>query len=272
MRADSDVRSEDAVKFRLCGEHQSMSVTDFSVVLGLIDEPYIASGAYLTDLVDYPSEFDAAAFYAQISVDPNPYNPRLSKANTLRDPVHRLFQRFLALNFSGRQDNGNVLAKIELFFIWCAEYDIRVNMGHFLLTQVNYIVTQLKTRKKNLILGALITLIAMRLCDLPESNPLLTKLNTVDLLDFRALQRMQIIRPIAQGDQYAFLLAEAALRDVPPPPTLDADRLERMEARQIRMETQQNDMANILQSLVTTVRRIDRYIDQSSELPRRSDD
>ena len=273
MQANSTVRTEDTIQFRLCGEHMSISMTDFNLLLGLFDDAHVAAGSDLSDLVDYPNEFDASEFYAQISIDPNPYNPRLSKANTLHDPVHRLFQRFLAFNFSGRQDNSNVLAKIELFFIWCAEYDTRVNMGHFLLTQLKYIVTQLKTRKKTLILGSLITLIAERACGLPESNPLLTKLNSVEVLDFRALQRMQILRPVASGDQYAFLPAEAALRDVLPPPlTLDSERLERMEARQLRMEAQQNDMANVLHSLVNTVRRIDRYIDQSSELPRRSDD
>ena len=224
---DTNIHSPNVIHFRLMGNEFNLSITEFNVLCGFIEESAIFQPYYINSYVDYPPEFDPAYVYREWSCDPKPYNARVSKANTLCDPCHRVFQRFLAFNFSGRRDSCGVLSQGELFLIWCAENGFYVNMGFVLCTQFENVIT---STVKSMFNGPLITYLAVKLNGLdPWTAHDFTEVSPVEDLDFDCLDRMEVIYRTPEG--WAFCPPEAALEEAPNEVRSLARRLDRQESR-----------------------------------------
>ncbi|KAL0293177.1 UNVERIFIED_CONTAM: Transposon Ty3-G Gag-Pol polyprotein [Sesamum radiatum] len=121
-----------------------------------------------------------------------------SKAMYLKEPVLKFAHRFLAFNFSGRRDNSGICTKAEFFFLWCMRRGIKVNLGYWLATQMHSTLT----KKRPLILGPYITLIAVNLGVLDLTSHNLHVACPLEPLDMACLVRTGLV--IARGDTFEF--------------------------------------------------------------------
>ncbi|KAL0309861.1 UNVERIFIED_CONTAM: hypothetical protein Sradi_5928400 [Sesamum radiatum] len=182
-----------AVKFRLCGRAFHLSITDFNLALGFIDSSLATSEDYLTSACDFPDSFVPQRFYLDITTNLPPngrvYDSSKTKDTYVRDPALKYLHRFLAFTFSGRKDSSAALNKTELFFLWSMLTHTRINLGFWVASQFQIIIS----KKRPLILGSLITHIALnaQLIDLTTTH--LHIACTPHPLDVAALDQMGLL-------------------------------------------------------------------------------
>ncbi|KAL0440152.1 UNVERIFIED_CONTAM: hypothetical protein Slati_2498200 [Sesamum latifolium] len=175
-----------------------ISLTDFNIALGFTTPTLAQHHNYLTSVCNYRDEFKPNELWRHYSVDPECYYPSRSKAMYLKEPVLKFAHRFLAFNFSGRRDNSGICIKAELFFLWCMRRGIKVNLGYWLATQMQSTLT----KKRPLILGPYITLIAINLGILDLMSHNLHIACPLEPLDMACLTRTGLF--IARGGTFEF--------------------------------------------------------------------
>ncbi|KAL0354747.1 UNVERIFIED_CONTAM: Retrovirus-related Pol polyprotein from transposon.6 [Sesamum radiatum] len=132
-------------------------------------------------------------FYLDITTNLPPngrvYDSSKTKDTYVRDPALKYLHRFLAFTFSGRKDSSAALNKTELFFLWSMLTHTRINLGFWVASQFQIIIS----KKRPLILGSLITHIALnaQLIDLTTTH--LHIACTPHPLDVAALDQMGLL-------------------------------------------------------------------------------
>ena len=182
--------TEGVVEFWVMNHGYSGSIADFCCLMGFVTKAEVKEPEFVEAQCSYCPEFNASDVWKEWSTDPNPYNPSSSKSSFLKRPVMKYLQRFLAYNYSGRKDAAGTINKQELFFLWCLDNGIRVNMGFWLLNQF---AAAAKRTEKPLILGSIITFLAMRLHLVDPADNDLTIACPMAPLDMAALERMCMI-------------------------------------------------------------------------------
>ncbi|KAL2514144.1 putative RNA-dependent RNA polymerase 1 [Forsythia ovata] len=139
---DFTLNSPRVVQFRLMGKEFKLSITEFNVAFGFINEEYASFDEYLNSACDYSVNFEPVNLYKALSTS-NYYDPSKSKDSYLRDPTLKYIHRFLAFTF-------------------------RVNLSFWLASQFANVVTN----KHPLILDSLITNLTVHenLIDLDDND------------------------------------------------------------------------------------------------------
>ncbi|KAL0439143.1 UNVERIFIED_CONTAM: hypothetical protein Slati_2397300 [Sesamum latifolium] len=135
-----------AIKFRLCGRTFQLSVTDFNLALGFIDSTLAQSEDYLTSACDFSDNFVPQRFYLDITTNV-PRNNRVydsskTKDSYIEDPALKYLHRFLAYTFLGRKDSSAALNKMKLFFLWSMLTHTRINLGFWVASQFQIIISK----------------------------------------------------------------------------------------------------------------------------------
>ncbi|KAK9005314.1 hypothetical protein V6N11_042754 [Hibiscus sabdariffa] len=164
------------------------SLADFNFSMGFVTD--VTDQFFLTALREIPANFDADSVYATLTNLPNAaYNAKNTKGWHIYDPALRYIHRFLAYNYSGRNDTSAALSKVELFFLWCMHSCTKVNLGFWFARAFERVVRT----DRPLILGPYITRLTSRLFPLTFNSNEFTFAFTMDPLDARCLDSMGLL-------------------------------------------------------------------------------
>ncbi|KAK8694265.1 hypothetical protein V6N13_071819 [Hibiscus sabdariffa] len=176
------------VSFRLLGQLFEQSLANFNYSMGFVTD--VTDQSFLTSLREIPVDFDADVAYAVLTHLPNArYNAKQTKGWHIHDPTLRYIHRFLAYNYSGRNDSSAVLRKVELYFLWCMHTGLKVNLGFWFARAFERVVRT----DRPLILGPYITRLASRLFPLTFNTNEFTLAFAMDPLDARCLDSMGLL-------------------------------------------------------------------------------
>ncbi|KAH6755950.1 hypothetical protein C2S53_007076 [Perilla frutescens var. hirtella] len=164
--------------------------------------------SYLNSACDFDRDFHPVALFPKWSTSRMPYNPSSSKPCYLHSIALRYIHKFLAFTFSGCKDGANVLNKVEFFFLWCMKEKKKVNLECWLAEQFSN--AQAKGRK--LILGSLITHLAISLGVFTLENHHLHKACAMYLLDLDYLEVMGMISRVDGRITYPQILKPSRRR------------------------------------------------------------
>ena len=96
--------------------------------MGFISD--VADPNYLTSSLEIPHDFNNNhAYEGLVGIDAAEYDVKHTKGWRIHDPALRYIHRFLAYNYSGRNDTTSSLSKTELFFLWCMQTKTKIDLG-----------------------------------------------------------------------------------------------------------------------------------------------
>ncbi|KAL1569892.1 hypothetical protein AAHA92_01310 [Salvia divinorum] len=131
------------ISFRIFGTTLRMSLTEWSVRLGLYSEEQAEAGAWLERDRGQPrsiEDFDAQAVWESITENVPLYKATQSRAIHVKRLVLRLAQVFLGYNVLGQADSSSSITLTELYFMWCMTKQRKVHLGYWLAHTCNQIV------------------------------------------------------------------------------------------------------------------------------------
>ncbi|KAK8514697.1 hypothetical protein V6N12_057594 [Hibiscus sabdariffa] len=243
------------ISFRLLGQFFEQSLADFNYSMGFVTD--VTEQSFLTALREIPVDFDADVAYAALTHLPNArFNAKQTKGWHIHDPALRYIHRFLAYNYSGRNDSSAVLTKVELFFLWCMHTGLKVNLGFWFARAFERVVRT----DRPLILGPYITCLASRLFPLTFNANDFTHAFAMDPLDARCLDSMGLLAGTPSAphlvppgtttprDGRVFLRRPTHPAEPPatPPPSAVHDELHQMHDRLHSMEANISEILSYL--------------------------
>lgn len=86
-----------------------MTMTQFSILLGLYDKDYIHTEEYAQLPIDYPPSLTQGHAFRVMCGD-RQYDPRHSKATSLTHPSYRYIHVILSRSVTGHDDSTGVLS------------------------------------------------------------------------------------------------------------------------------------------------------------------
>ncbi|KAJ0948574.1 hypothetical protein HanRHA438_Chr01g0028801 [Helianthus annuus] len=110
-------RHKERVAFRLCGRWHRWSVGRLGRRLGIYTREDIDDPNVFTDQFTFPSDAARDAFWAANAVG-DPYNPRMSKASRLKDPLVRVMHHVFSHTICGRMDSLGNCPTPDLIFLY----------------------------------------------------------------------------------------------------------------------------------------------------------
>ncbi|KAK9046298.1 hypothetical protein V6N11_052190 [Hibiscus sabdariffa] len=241
------------VSFRLLGQLFVQSLADFNFSMGFVTD--VTDQSFLTSLREIPIDYNTDFSYATLTHLPNViYNAKSTKGWHIHDPALRYIHRFLAYNYSGRNDTSAVLTKVELFFLWCMHSGLKVNLGFWFARAFERVV------RTNRPFGPYITRLASRLFPLTFNANEFTFAFTMDPLDARCLDSMGLLagtpsaphlvppRTITPRDGRVFLRRATQPATPPAAPSSAAvhDELHQMHDRLHSMEANISEILSYL--------------------------
>lgn len=179
------------VRFRLMGRIFNFSIPELNLAFGFIDNEFAKTDEYLNSACDFHDQFNPIALYQATSTQNN-YNPSKSKDSYLHIPEWKYIHRFFAFIFSGLKDYAGVLTKAEFFLLWCMQNKLKVNLGYWLVSQFAGVVAH----KRHLILGSMITALAVNLNLLDLNDNDLHVACSMKPLDLHCLENMGLIEQV----------------------------------------------------------------------------
>ncbi|KAK9030140.1 hypothetical protein V6N11_031571 [Hibiscus sabdariffa] len=148
------------------------------------------AGSKSTSLREIPADFDVNTAYGRLTNLSNAaYNAKNTKGWHIHDPALRYIHRFLAYNYSGRNDTSATLSKVELFFLWFMQSGIKVNLRFWFARAFEPVVRT----DRPLILCPYITRLGSRLFPLTFNSNEFNFAFTMDLSDVRCLDSMGLL-------------------------------------------------------------------------------
>ncbi|KAK8563908.1 hypothetical protein V6N12_036043 [Hibiscus sabdariffa] len=173
------------ISFRLLGQLFVQSLANFNFSMGFVTD--VTDHSFLTALREIPADFDAHLAYQRFTTLLNA--ARSTKGWHIHDPALRYIHWFLAYNYFGRNDTSAALSKVELFFLWCMQSGIKVNLGFWFARTLEHVVRT----DRPLILGPYITRLASRLFPLTFNSNKFPFAFSMDPLDARCLDSMGLL-------------------------------------------------------------------------------
>ncbi|KAI3795443.1 hypothetical protein L1987_38098 [Smallanthus sonchifolius] len=95
----ADLEQQETIRFRLGGEWRVMSVARFGRLLGLYTRQELHTEIFTDGITEFPTEEDKDQFWHEFGF--GIYDPSLTKASSLRDPLHRVLHRCIVYYISG---------------------------------------------------------------------------------------------------------------------------------------------------------------------------
>ncbi|KAL4284562.1 hypothetical protein GQ457_16G002080 [Hibiscus cannabinus] len=182
------VDSPNVVSFWLLGLYFRLSISEFNFFMGFVTD--VTDSSYLNAVLEIPQDFDADLAYESLTgLVGVSYDSRSTKGWKVYEPALRYIHRFLAYSFSGRNDTSSNLNKVELFFLWCMQHGLKVNLGFWFARAFAQVVRN----NRPLILGPYITHLASRLFPLTFDANQFTYAFSMDPLDVRCLDSMGLL-------------------------------------------------------------------------------
>ncbi|KAI3732773.1 hypothetical protein L1987_63981 [Smallanthus sonchifolius] len=124
----ADLKQPETIRFRLGGEWRVMSVARFGRLLGLYTRQELHTEIFTDGITEFPIEEDIDQFWHEFRF--GMYDPSLTKASSLRDPLHRILHRCIVYSISGRGQGETVVNLRELFYLFCLERPRTCNLAH----------------------------------------------------------------------------------------------------------------------------------------------
>ncbi|KAI3815487.1 hypothetical protein L1987_15156 [Smallanthus sonchifolius] len=124
----ADLELPETVRFRLGGEWRVMSVARFGRLLGLYTGQELQTELFTEGITEFPTEEDKDQFWYEFGF--GIYDPSLTKASSLRDPLHRVLHRCIVYSISGRGQGETVVNLRELFYLYCLVRPRTCNLAH----------------------------------------------------------------------------------------------------------------------------------------------
>ncbi|KAK8593163.1 hypothetical protein V6N12_045248 [Hibiscus sabdariffa] len=181
-----DFDNEDALRFRSIRHRRFQVYFNFS--MGFVTD--VTNQSFLTVLREILADFGANSAYGRLTNLPNAaYNAWNTKGWHIHDPALRYIHRFLTYNYSGRNDTSAALSKVELFFLWCMQLGINVNLGFWFARAFERVIRT----DRLLILEPYITRLTSRLFPLTFNSNEFTFAFSMDPLDARCLDSMGLL-------------------------------------------------------------------------------
>ncbi|MEQ5167078.1 hypothetical protein ABN262_23405, partial [Citrobacter youngae] len=120
--------ARESISFTLFGNHYSMSVNTLGVTLGFHDAVSMSMPYFRDFKEDFDSDEVARRYWRSITNNA-PYNSSNLKAKLITRNALKAIRLAFAINLSGRTTNRNKVYKQDLFYMWCMENDVGINMG-----------------------------------------------------------------------------------------------------------------------------------------------
>ncbi|KAI3821662.1 hypothetical protein L1987_09231 [Smallanthus sonchifolius] len=124
----ADLEQPDTIRFRLGGEWRVMSVARFGRLLGLYTRQERQTELFTKGITEFPTEEDKDQFWHEFGF--GMYDPSLTKASSLRDPLHCVLHRCIVYSISGRGQGETVVNLRELFYQFCLVRPRTCNLAH----------------------------------------------------------------------------------------------------------------------------------------------
>ncbi|KAI3813782.1 hypothetical protein L1987_18516 [Smallanthus sonchifolius] len=105
-----------------------MSVARFERLLGLYTRHEILTELFTEGITELSSEEDKDQFWHEFGF--GMYDSSLTKASSLRDPLHRVLHRCIIYSIYGRGQGETVVNLRELFYLYCLVRPRTCNLAH----------------------------------------------------------------------------------------------------------------------------------------------
>ena len=193
-------RPHHQISYQLGGRQFQLSLAEFNIALGFETAESINSQEYTLALrVTDPPGFSPTRAWLQFTGQDD-YIPKMSKASSLRDPIMRIFHKWItSCIFARHESTGNVSIH-HLFILWAAYYRRHVDAGLLFAQSCVELARRKSSPNKRafIAIGSFIT----ELCYFHDVfDPRATRVARLELIDASTLQNMgmlsagQLIRP-----------------------------------------------------------------------------
>ncbi|XP_031128798.1 uncharacterized protein LOC116030631 [Ipomoea triloba] len=133
-----------------------MFVNTLGVTLGFHDAMSVSMPYFRDFKEDFDSDAVARQYWRSITNNA-PYNSSNLKANLITRNALKAIRLAFVINLSGRTANRNKVYKQDLFYMWCMENEVGINMG---VQARKWLQTQQKPKVQTVFIGPFVT----RLC------------------------------------------------------------------------------------------------------------
>lgn len=130
-RSYNSFSSIDAIQFCAFGQYHSMSITQFSVKLGLYYDPYIDTKEYEQLSTDYRASLTPQCAYRALCGQ-GQYKPGVPKATCLSWLAYRYIHAILSRLVNGCGDNTGNLRRQELLYLYFMVQSEPIHLRHIL--------------------------------------------------------------------------------------------------------------------------------------------
>ncbi|KAJ0624049.1 hypothetical protein HanIR_Chr01g0038991 [Helianthus annuus] len=121
-------RHKERIAFRLCGKWHRWSVGRLGRRLGIYTREDMDDASVFTEQFTFPSDAARDEFWAANAVG-DPYNPRMSKASRLRDPLVRVMHHVFSHTICGRMDSLGNCPTPDLIFLYALVEKAPINLA-----------------------------------------------------------------------------------------------------------------------------------------------
>ncbi|XP_057794738.1 uncharacterized protein LOC131011017 [Salvia miltiorrhiza] len=186
--ADLSLDTPGVIRYRLMGYDIEESITDFNLSLGAISKDDLHVDWYINSKVGY-GDFVPNHVWVDMAVGKTTYDPSQSPSTLLKKPEWQYLHRLLSFNYIARKSGTTTCSKVELYVIWAMVNSVKLNLGYWLALQIKKVLE----KRKGLILGSMITRLAISHGLLDLENHSLHKAHDNKPLDEKSLIRMGIV-------------------------------------------------------------------------------
>ncbi|KAH7659753.1 hypothetical protein IHE45_16G050900 [Dioscorea alata] len=125
------------VQFRALGRHYSLSMSQFSIGMGLYEEAFTETEEYSLLPTDYPGTVTPQQAYSRLCGQ-GQYEPGVSKASCLSRPAYRCLHAVMSRSISGRGDSTGVLSRQELLYLYSMVESEPLHLGHIVADYIRH--------------------------------------------------------------------------------------------------------------------------------------
>ncbi|XP_039118260.1 uncharacterized protein LOC120254177 [Dioscorea cayenensis subsp. rotundata] len=124
-----NMSSSKVIQFRAYGVQYQMSVTEFSIALGLYELEFTRTFEYSNLFLELPVHITPSEYWRKVSRE-TVYNPARSKAAQLRDPAVRVVHALLSRSLSGLGESSGVVSTRDILFLWSMVEGVPIHLGY----------------------------------------------------------------------------------------------------------------------------------------------
>jgi len=141
--------ARESIKFCLFGERYSLSVNTLGVTLGFHDAIEVTMPYFRDYKTDFDSDSVAINYWKSITNNAA-YKSSNLKAKLITKNYLKAMRLAFAVNLSGRTTNRNKVYSQDLFYMWCTENHVDINMG---VQARKWLQTQFKKKVQTVCIG-----------------------------------------------------------------------------------------------------------------------